>query len=765
MTSGGNAPSVDVVVTVCNAPDEVRRCVAGVLDHTRGRYRLVVIDDGSTDPGVRSVFDDLAGRRECPIVLLRNERPLGFGATANRGLARSRSDAVFLGSGTIVMDGWLDALLRCAASDPRVATVTPFSGSAEIPAFARFCADEPGSDPETLRAAIASAAVPTYPDLPTSASSCMLVRRAAVDAIGSFDPAFAGDYAGKSDFCLRAARAGWRNALADDAFVARAGVRPRDGRRDDFAGRDAALLLARHPHHDEMMTYYAARDPLRPLREAASARHAADGALRGVLHVIHHHGGGTETHVRSLIDASRDRWRHYLAIAVGDRWQLEEHRGDGATVTFEFAREPSEGWRDFVGGLCATFRIALVHLHNISACRDGLQQALAGRDIPFGYTLHDVNFACPTITFLTQHGRYCGGETRVAVCQRCLDAQPPFAGVDIAKWRERHGHLVADASFIVAPSQWAASMLQRYFDRPDVAVIAHGIPDPVIPRAPGTRLGVLLPDDSAPVVAILGAIGPDKGARRIERLVALARERRASLRFIVIGYLDVEQGPWQSDDARLTVHGRYDPRDLAELLSHYRVRIVLYPSAGPETFSYTLSETWRAGLPALVPPIGALSERVLQTGAGWVMADDEWDDDERVLDRVLALVADDAAGIRAKASARARDAIHSTSDAMADATLALYDAVETPSAAPGLPARFTNERIRDALAYRAWEPPAVTQPEGAASGVPGATTPGNRIWRRVARGALAIRFTPVGRVLYWLAPAHLIDALKARLDG
>jgi hypothetical protein len=99
---------------------------------------------------------------------------------------------------------------------------------------------------------------------------------------------------------------------------------------------------------------------------------------------------------------------------------------------------------------------------------------------------------------------------------------------------------------------------------------------------------------------------------------------------------------------------------------------------------------------------------------------------------------------------------------MADATLALYDAIEAPGAAPGLPARFTNKRIREALAYRAWEPPAVTQP---LAGGPGATTPGARMWRRVARGALAIRFTPVGRVLYWLAPSHLIDALKERLDG
>ena len=71
-----------------------------------------------------------------------------------------------------------------------------------------------------------------------------------------------------------------------------------------------------------------------------------------------------------------------------------------------------------------------------------------------------------------------------------------------------------------------------------------------------------------------------------------------------------------------------------DLLAHYRVALVLYPSAGPETFSYTLTESWTAGRPVLVPPIGALPERVQGTGAGWVMTDAEWRDEASMLDRL-----------------------------------------------------------------------------------------------------------------------------------
>jgi GT2 family glycosyltransferase len=158
------ASRIDVVIPVYNAPDDVRRCVASVLACTPGVYRLVLIDDASPDPGIRDVLRDIEQRGDPRIELLRNERNLGFTATANRGMTRSRADVVLLNSDTIVTRGWLEALARCAASDARIATATPFSNNAEICSFPRFCEDNPWpaqSDPEPVRAALADAAVPT----------------------------------------------------------------------------------------------------------------------------------------------------------------------------------------------------------------------------------------------------------------------------------------------------------------------------------------------------------------------------------------------------------------------------------------------------------------------------------------------------------------------------------------------------------------------------------------------------------------------------
>ncbi len=762
MTADSPEFVVDIVVAVYNAADDVRACVASVRAHLRPDVRLVLINDASTDPAIVAYFAELATLAHPQILMLRNEFNLGFVGTANRGFELSRADVVLLNSDAIVTHGWFDALLHCAATDPRIGTITPFSNNAEIVSFPRFCEDNRivnRNDADATRAALAATAVPTYPDLPTGVGFCFYVRRALLDAIGMFDPAFGLGYGEENDFCLRAARAGWRNVLADNAFVVHSGGRSFGGRKPELGERNMTLLLDRHPHYLDMVRGYIAADPLRALREAAAARLAVDAApKRGVLHIIHDHGGGTESHVRALINGSHGRWRHYLAIAVGDGWQVEEHRADARVITFEFIRSSDEPWRDFLEALCATFGIALIHLHNISGCRAGIRTALSDFPVPYGYTVHDLNFAYPTITFLGTDGMFCNAQTDPEICGRCLKAQSAFDRVDIAAWRSQHSDLLAGAAFLLAPSRWAADTLTRYFPERTAQIIAHGIPNGVPGRTQGARSALVLPDDGIPTVALLGAIGPDKGARRIERLVSLMRDRNTPVRFVLIGYLDVQSAPWQSDDAIFTVHGRYDPSDLPDLLAHYGAVMVLYASAGPETFSYTLSEAWAAGRPVLVPPIGALKQRVRGSGAGWVMTEDEWRNESLMLDRILALVAHENDAKMQAAAAAARAQPHASLQDMTNATLAVYEDAcqQRPHAATPL-RTFACARVRDALGYTAWTPPAValsvTQPVPAPKG----------LVATIARAAIAIRPTMIGRILFRLTPMVLVTALKARL--
>ncbi len=268
-----------------------------------------------------------------------------------------------------------------------------------------------------------------------------------------------------------------------------------------------------------------------------------------------------------------------------------------------------------------------------------------------------------------------------------------------------------------------------------------------------------LPDDDVPTVAVLGAVGPDKGARRLERMVSLVRASRTRLRFVLIGYMDVEHGPWQSDDAVMTVHGRYDPRHLPDLLAHYRVDLVAYPSAGPETFSFTLSEAWAAGCPVVVPPFGALAERVAGTGAGWTWTDAEWRDEAAMLARIAALVAPANRLALAASAECARRVPLATPAAMARSTLALYDAAMNAAATrvrrPAV-AGFSGARLRAALG----EPSAA-----AGEPVPSSEVTLSPDTADTARGAPAAQHRRTSlprRILGRLLPARLRAVLRNR---
>jgi hypothetical protein len=254
-------------------------------------------------------------------------------------------------------------------------------------------------------------------------------------------------------------------------------------------------------------------------------------------------------------------------------------------------------------------------------------------------------------------------------------------------------------------------------------------------------------------------------------MVDLVRATGVRVRFVMIGYLDRQHAEWQRDDAVFTVHGRYEPRDLPDLLAHYRVRLVAYPSAGPETFSFTLSESWAAGRPVIVPPFGALAERVAGTGAGWVWTEDEWRDERKMLERIVDIVAPERVAELDAASRNAKACPQPKLITMAEHTLRLYDsalAASPANASNTLPKPLAANRARDALGYVPWAPP-TSLPRSLSPPLPAAEPhvdvpplPAGMV-TRVSRWALRWRHTFPGRVLYRLTPTTILEALKARL--
>lgn len=740
---------LDIVIPVYNAYEDLKRCLDSVFANLEPDCRVILIDDGSSDRRIAELFDDLEKLSLPYLSLYRNSTNQGFVKTANKGMSLSDHDVILLNSDTIVTRRWINKMRRCAASSLKIGTITPFSNNAEICSFPEICQDHEVHDAEALNHALEQAALPLYPDIPTAVGFCMYIRRALIKKIGLFDEATFGlGYGEENDFCMRAVKAGFRNVLCDDTYIAHVGNRSFSSNKQALCEENMGKLLAKHPKYMKEVTAFIGQDPIAPIREMAKSYLNFDGnkGLRlGVLHILHGKKGGTENHIRELIAAERESARHYLLITMGNSWELEDDNG-ATVVRYYFHPYRDELWADFLGGICASFHINLCHIHHLSGCRDGLLEALTGLNLPYGFTVHDFYLACPTINLLDPSGNFCGAETEEKRCQTCLSAQPMFANTSIGQWRTTHRQFLQRAQFLIAPSAWVAQTFQRYFPEVTLKIIPHGVVEHK--GVAETCSAFLLPQDDYHHIGVLGAIGPVKGARRLENLVARTRARALPLRWIVIGYLDRQFLPYQDKDKLFTIHGHYDNKNVQALLDHYRIGLVVFPSAGPEAFSYTLSEAWAAGRPVFVPPIGALGERVAETGAGWLMHD--WQDEDSILDQLMDLLSkENEDEIRARAQT-ASAVSHTSVQEMAAATLSVYTELpaKTVLVTPPLAKRRLYEAAKSALVGQLRpSPPGLLKTS----------------LTRALHIALRFRYTRAGRWLYLNIPLRWQQILKQRL--
>lgn len=263
--------------------------------------------------------------------------------------------------------------------------------------------------------------------------------------------------------------------------------------------------------------------------------------------------------------------------------------------------------------LLAAIRVQVLHVHWFTPIvLELLAQVQRLQPLPYIITLHDLNFYYANL--FQRHD---------------IAALKPTA--EDTRWQQRSAPILKQAQALIAPSAFIARLAQSLIGDKDkmVSVIPHGItiypPDLTKPtRELADHLWQQSHyDSSRPTLAIVGAIGPHKGR---EVLQAIFQQPQKNVwyqhyQWVLIGYTDLMIYPQPARlDSPLLVHGVYDEAELAGLLHHYQTALVYFPNIMPESFSYTLSEVWAAGIPVLASAnSGAVAERIQETGGGVMM--------------------------------------------------------------------------------------------------------------------------------------------------
>jgi GT2 family glycosyltransferase/glycosyltransferase involved in cell wall biosynthesis/SAM-dependent methyltransferase len=246
--------TVDIVICVHNALADIQHCLESVLKFTSLPFTLTLVDDGSDDD-TRRYLVDFAREHQC--ILIRNDQAIGYTLAANQGLRQSSAEfVILLNSDTMVTPSWVDRMIACAQSNSKIGLVGPLSNGATYQSIPEIIVNGDWADNllpsnvsvDQMGEWVANYSERLYPDMKFLNGFCLILRHQVIDEIGYFDEEnFGAGYGEENDYCLRARKAGWHLALADDTYIFHAQSRSyKQERRRKLSERANTTLVQKY---------------------------------------------------------------------------------------------------------------------------------------------------------------------------------------------------------------------------------------------------------------------------------------------------------------------------------------------------------------------------------------------------------------------------------------------------------------------------------------------------------------------------------------
>ncbi|KXF76576.1 hypothetical protein ATN84_10980 [Paramesorhizobium deserti] len=607
---------VFIILPIYNGYELLPEVLDRVDRFTEGPFRLIIVEDCSTDERVRPWLRNWVAGRQSRVLLIENEHNLGFIQAVNKGLAAAEGHhVVLLNSDAFVPEGWLSRLMAPIIADETVASATPMSNDAEIfsvPVICRKADLQPGQVDEIDSVARNIDAAVLSLEAPTGVGFCMAMNKTFLGRIPAFDQAFGKGYGEEVDWCQKTRALGGRHVAVPNLFVEhRGGSSFGLEAKTRLVRSNGAIISRRYPDYDGDVQNFIATDPLLSARILLAIAAIKRPARPLPVYFGHDMGGGAEAYLQNRIKSEIETLGQG-AVTVRERtgaglYEMEIHSAAGRTRVHT---DNPGNLRDL---LHTADQLDLVY-SCIVGSRDPLKLAALMTELRrprdcLSVLIHDYFPLCPSYTLLDNNGKYCGIPT-IEVCTVCLGAGNPNSAVadaDIREWRKVWGDMMTAAEQIEVFSESSREIVSRAYPTiaPKITVKPHrlrALPSPVTP-----------PNARVLTIGILGNIGYQKGASAVRELAAALPKDR-SVRISVIGNFD-----YRFHHSAINVYGQYQLEDLTSIAAQQQIGCWLMPSIWPETFSYSIHEMLATGLPVFCFSLGAQAAAVARSENGHVL--------------------------------------------------------------------------------------------------------------------------------------------------
>lgn len=347
------------------------------------------------------------------------------------------------------------------------------------------------------------------------------------------------------------------------------------------------------------------------------------------LHIGHSWGGGLGRWMEDFITADVNH-NHLVLRSLGDLSAFGQkialyHSTDmGVPIRTWMLCDPilsvslgSFEYRRIIEELVADYSVeSLVISSFIGHSLDLLRSPL-----PTTCVLHDFFPFCPALYATFESPCHSCTDSKMRACSRENPIHSFFNFETDMHWMAARSSFIdlvmQQAVTLVAPTR---SVVERYrrleprLEHKQIHVVAHGL-DESLARSlvPDSTPAEPVPGDRLRIV-VLGRLTPEKGA---DILAAILGPISSFADICLLGA--GESGAQFESMQGVTVMASYHKNELGDLLHQAKPDLGLLLSTVPETFSYTLSELWAAGIPVLATRLGAFADRIIEKESGWLV--------------------------------------------------------------------------------------------------------------------------------------------------
>lgn len=640
---------IDIIVPIYNAYEFTEECIKSVIKNTDlTKNTLVLINDKSPDEKVLPMLlkykDENTDKK---IEVLDNEQNMGFVKTVNKGMSFSKNDVILLNSDTEVTKNWIEKIQKCAYSNQYIATVTPLTNNGTIASVPNFGIDNELPANMTLEQyaeMIENISVNRYPELTTGNGFCMYIKRDIIEELGLFDDkTFGKGYGEENDFCYRALDHGYTNVLCDNTFIYHKGTQ--SFKKENLTASRAALieehmnlLRKKHPIYVQKTDNFLANNPLRDIQENVNINIQIFNKKK-ILYLVNEWEenmvmtGGTSLHIKDLIHSNvkNEIANFVLAPDKNDlsRFKLYLYTENCAREILNFKTDINQygqinytnnTYKEMIENIIDSFKIDILHVHHFLFQTFDAIDVAKERNIYSIITLHDLYMICPSINMVYRE-KFCEYD-KEKDCAKCLKIRYGVNSDILATWRNTCYKVLKKFDKILVPSDNTKMQFEKAYKDLDIEVVEHGVQ--IIEIQNNEKQN----DKTTFDIAFVGAMAIHKGSNILKQLIR--KNNSSRIRIHLFG--KSEEKILTKNKKNYINHGPYNRGELPNLLVENKIDLVCIFATWPETYSYTLTESYMAKIPVLTFDIGAVGDRVKKDNIGWVI--DFNSDSSQILEKI-----------------------------------------------------------------------------------------------------------------------------------